>query len=60
MVEQLSLPEAELDLGGEPVRLEGERVLDVALRVEGGGHRLVRAVLPRPPRVALARLIKIT
>ena len=54
-LQRLYLPEPQLDLGGEPVWLEGERVLDVALRVERRGHRLVRAVLPRPAGVALAR-----
>ena len=46
--------EPELDLRGEPVRLEAQRVLDVTLAVEGGGHCLQLAVRPRPARITLA------
>lgn len=43
----LSSPETKLDLGGKPVRLKAQGILDVALRVEGGWHCFVRAVLER-------------
>ena len=47
-------PEPELDFGGEPVGLKAQGILDVALRLEGARHGLVRAVLACPAGVALA------
>ena len=55
--EQLSVllpgPEPELDLRRESIRLEAERVLDVALRLERARHRLVGTVLASPAGIAL-------
>lgn len=50
----LTRPEPQLDLGDELVRVERQRVLDVALRPERGRHRGRQAVRAGPARVALA------
>jgi hypothetical protein len=52
--EVLSGPEAQLNLRRVPVRLKGERVLDVALGPEGGGRSGLGATGARPAGAALA------
>lgn len=47
-------PEPQLDLSDEPVRVERQRVLDVALRPESGRNSRDQAVHAGPARVALA------
>lgn len=47
-------PKAQLDLRRVPVRLKGERVLDVALRSEGGWRSRLGAAGARPAGAALA------